>query len=68
MAGETDPNKILASLAPDLMDGDYVVYTIRDAKYGDFAELSPLASFREAEGLSLLITRENADRASLSCQ
>ena len=48
------------------MDGDFVFCTIQDAKYGDFAELSPIASFREAEGLTLLIAKENADTAGLS--
>ena len=66
MAGETDLNKLLASLAPKLMDGDYVFCTTPDAEYGDFAELSPLASFREAEGLTLVLTRENADQADIN--
>ena len=62
MVGETDLSKLLASLAPHLMDGDFVFCTVQDAKCGDFAELSPLASFREAEGLTLLVAKENADK------
>lgn len=65
MAGETDLSKLLASLAPHLMDGDFVFCTIQDGKYGDFAELSPVSSFREAEGLTLLVPRESADKAGL---
>lgn len=66
MTGETDLDKLLASLAPQLMDGNYVFCTIQDAAYGEYAQLSPVASFREAEGLTLLLTRENADQAGLS--
>ena len=66
MAGETDLIKLLASLAPQLMAGDFVFCTIQDAEYGDFRELSPMASFCEAEGLTLLLTREDADRAGFN--
>lgn len=66
MVGETDLSKLLASLAPHLMDGDFVFCTIRDAKYGDFAELLPIASFHEAEGLTLLVAKENADKAGFN--
>jgi len=60
MVGETDLSKLLASLAPHLMDGYFVFCTIQDAKYGDYAELLPIASFREAEGLILLVAKKNA--------
>ena len=66
MVGETDLSKMLASLAPDLLEGDFVFCTIQDARYGDFAELLPIASFLEAEGLTLLVAKENADQAGLS--
>lgn len=66
MVGETDLSKMLASLAPQVMDGEFVFCTIPDAEYGDFAELFPIASFREAEGLTLVVTRENADKAGFN--
>jgi hypothetical protein len=66
VAGETELNKMLASLTPHLMDDDFVFCTIKDAVYGDFAHLSPMASFREAEGLTLLVTRKTADGAGLN--
>ena len=66
MVGEADLSKLLASLAPHLMDGDFVFCTIQGAKYGDFAELLPIASFREAEGLTLLLAKENADKAGFN--
>jgi uncharacterized protein len=63
MAGERDLDKLLASLSPRLMDDDFVFCTIKGATYGDFADLSPLASFSEDEGLTLVLTKENADKA-----
>jgi hypothetical protein len=65
MTGEKDLEKLLASLAPRLMDDDFVFCTIKDATYGDYAELSPLASFSEDEGLALVLKKENADKAGL---
>ena len=66
MSGEKDLKKLMTSLSPHLMDGDFVFYTIQDATYGDFIELSPLASFCEDEGLTLIITKENADKVGLN--
>ena len=66
MVGESDLSKLLATLAPHLMDGDFVFCTIHDAQYGDFSELSPIASFRESEGLTLLVTKEDADKAGFN--
>jgi len=66
MVGEKDLNKLITSLSPHLLNGDFIFCTIQDAKYGDFAELLPMASFREDEGLTLLVTKENADKAGLN--
>ena len=65
MAGEKDLKKLMALLSPHLMDDDFVFCTVRDAVYGDYAELAPVASFSEDEGLTLLVSKENADRAGL---
>ncbi len=45
-----------------LLDDEYVFCTVTNGSYGDYKELSPLASYREAEGLTLLITRRQADK------
>ena len=66
MAGEKDLRKLMKSLSPHLMDGDFVFCTIKNAKYGDFTELLPIASFCEDEGLTLLVTKENADKTGLN--
>ena len=65
MSGETDLDKLLSLMQPRLIEGEYVFCSVPDSKYGDFAELKPLASYQEAEGLSLLLNRHKADDAGL---
>jgi hypothetical protein len=61
MTGETDLSKMLASLAPKLQDEEYIFCTMEDGRYGDHPELEPIASFMEAEGLTLVIPKDRAD-------
>ena len=61
MAGETDLEKMLLSLEPRLLDGDYVFCTVKDAEADALVRLQPLASYREDEGLSLLLLQQQAD-------
>lgn len=66
MTGEIDLEKLLALLQPKLLPGRYVFCTIIDARYGDFAELNPIASYQEDEGLSLVLEKQVADAADLN--
>lgn len=66
MAGETNLIKLLASMKPVLLEQEYVFCTIEGAQYGDYAEISPLASYLESEGLTLLVSRDNAQQANLT--
>ena len=59
MVGETNLSKLLASMSPELMPGEYVFCSVQ-GEYSDFNELSPIASFREAEGLTLVISKQSA--------
>ena len=52
-------------MEPRLLPDEYVFCTVKNAKYGDYAEMSPLASYIEEEGLTLLVTRINADKSGL---
>ncbi len=61
MAGETDLSKMLATLQPQLHEGEYVFCTMENGRYGDHPELEPIASFMEAEGLTLVISKLRAD-------
>ena len=65
MTAETRLSKLLARLQPRLLADEYVFCTIPDGRYGDYAELNPLACYQEAEGLSLVLTKASALTASL---
>ncbi len=68
MTGEIDLKKLLANLSPLLDSREYVFCTFKGSDYGDYAELQPIASFIEAEGLSLVIARDGADKEGISYQ
>jgi hypothetical protein len=59
---------MLADLRPSLLPGEFVFCSLPGAHYGDYAELAPLASVIEPEGLSLVLPREGADRAGFTYQ
>ena len=66
MTGETDLSKMLATLAPKLHDEEYVFCTFVNGRYGDYLELEPIASFMEAEGLTLVIPKALADQHGIA--
>jgi len=63
MPGETDLTTLLASLHPVVRDGDYV-YALWP--HGRPVEGSIEAAVREAEGLTVVLRRDEADRLGLS--
>ena len=65
MVGEMALDKLLAGIQPRLLPGEYVFCSVPSNRYGDKVELSPLASYQEEEGLSLLLPREHADKEGL---
>ena len=65
MAGIENLGKLLNSMSPELIEGEYVFCTVPNGKYGDYQDLSPLASFIETEGLTLVVSRESADSSGL---
>jgi len=58
--------KMISSLSPHVRDDDFVFCTVKQAGYGDFAELSPVASFCEDEGLTVVVTKKKADEAGFA--
>lgn len=66
MAGEQDLDKLLALLQPDLLPGEFVFCTAEKLNYGDLAELQPIASYQEKEGLTLVVSKQAADAAGLA--
>lgn len=64
MSGLTDLNDILRSLKPKLCDDEFVFISRPGPSYGDGADLNPVGAFVESEGLTLIVSRKRADRAS----
>ncbi len=63
--GKTDLRSLLKNLAPRLADGTFVFCSVPGGAYGDHAALQPLGAFAEAEGLTLILSREQAVSAKL---
>lgn len=66
MAGEKHLGKLLASMSPELLEGEYVFCTFEDASYGDHSDLEPFAACVEVEGLTLVIPKSKADARGLN--
>ncbi len=64
MAGETALATLLRSMSPQLNDGEYVFCTIRDGHLPKDCEV--IGSFREQEGLTVILEREQAEKAGFS--
>lgn len=64
MSGETDLNKLIASMQPELGDGTYVFVTmpLDDA---DPDGLGAVMSFREDEGVTMIVPDQAASAAGL---
>lgn len=64
MAGETSLSTLLRSMSPQLNAGDYVFCTLGDSRIPDGLEV--IGSFREQEGLTLILERSQAEQAGFS--
>lgn len=66
MKGERVLAKLLASMSPILVDGEYVFCSFQNSHYGDHPELEPFAACVEPEGLTLIIPKLKADTNGIS--
>ena len=73
MSGETNLNTLLQSMQPLLHPEEYVFCTLGDKPGGmaslrDFSDshLTPVCIFRESEGITLILSRQQADAAALA--
>jgi hypothetical protein len=58
-----DLEKLLAFLQPKLLEDDFVFCTSKTMSLADALVLEPVASYREEEGLSLVLTKRAAMQA-----
>lgn len=63
MTGETDLDLLIANMEPVLCPDTYVFATA--AGQADLSDLDPVMTFREAEGLTLILPLVQADRDEL---
>lgn len=67
LAGERNLKRLLRTMRPDLQDGVFVFCTVARAE--DIpGTIRPVLLFREDEGTTLVIRREEAEQAGLSGQ
>ena len=65
MPGLLELDELLNSLSPKLQEGEFVFCTVQGS-YSDYQHLQPLASFKEAEGLTLILPVHVADKSHLT--
>jgi len=65
MSGIIELDELLKSISPELQDGEYVFCTLPNTDF-DYKHLNPLAVFKEAEGLTLILSREDAAQENLA--
>ena len=65
MAGIMALDVLLSSMKPALMDGEYV-FCVVPGKLEDYIGLTPLATFQESEGLTLLLDKSVAESKGLT--
>ena len=65
MTAITDLDILLKSMSPELIEGDYVFCTV-EGGLANYVHLNPIATFREKEGLTLVLTEEVATQTQLS--
>lgn len=64
MIGETSLNTLLRSMSPELNEGDYVFCSLNDASVINGVDV--VGSFREREGLTVILERQQAQTLGLS--
>ena len=64
MAGETSLTTLLRSMSPQLNAGEYVFCTLRDSQLPE--GLETIGSFREEEGLTVILERSHAEQTGFS--
>ncbi len=64
MTGQTDLSALLAGMAAELLPGTYVFSSVSGTRAA--ADMELLGCVSEAEGLSVLVSQEEADRCGLA--
>jgi hypothetical protein len=63
-SGETNLRILLRTMRPELQQGEFVFCTVPESDFKQ-AELASLCVFREQEGITLILRREEAEKLQL---
>ena len=66
--GETDLNKLLGSMQPVLCESEYVFASLNKDSRVSLAQLEPLGTFYEKEGVTVIVLKTDADALGISYQ
>lgn len=66
MSGEKNLTKLIASMTPVLDENEYVFGTLDTYDYIHLSQLNPIGTFREKEGLTVIVTKEKADELNIA--
>jgi hypothetical protein len=62
---ERNLEKLITTMRPELQEGEFVFCTV-SAEMDERSDIQPVGWFREAEGITLIVEREIAERAGLA--
>ena len=65
MSGEIDLKKLIAAMTPVLADTEYVFGTLDTNSYEQLAQLEPIGTFQEKEGLTVIVKKEKAEEFNI---
>ena len=65
MSGITSLQTLLRNMTPEIRPGNYVFCTVK-GEFSQYLSLSPIATFVEDEGLTLVLKKEDAQQAGLA--
>lgn len=63
MTGETNLEKLLQGMQPELNEGEYVFCTVASLQHA--SALNPVCIFQEKEAVTIIVSKQQADEASL---
>jgi len=65
MSGVIELKTLLKDMHPDLSDIEYVFCTVESISFGAISELEPVCTFKEDEGITLVLEKNRAIAADL---
>ena len=65
MAGIIELEELLKSMSPAVQEGEYAFCTLTDLDF-DYKHLKPIATFRESEGLTLVLSVDEAAKEGIA--